>query len=160
MAKLYEITNELLKLENYDEFSEEHQQILDDVKDDMSSKIESIAKMIKNLEADKSILKAESKRLADRAKATDNKINWLKNYVKDNMTVAGIDKIKGELLTVSLQNVKASVEITDDDLVPVKFKKEIVETRISKENILNAYKAGETVTGVVIYDNNKSVRIR
>lgn len=160
MAKLYELTNELLKLENYDEFSEEHQAILDDVKDDIGSKIESIAKMIKNFEGERNAIKAEAQRMTAKHKTITNNINWLKGYIQNNMQAAGMDKIKGELLTVSLQNVRASVEITDEELIPDRYKTTETIIKISKEDILGSHKGGGHIPGVTIHENNKSVRIR
>ena len=56
---------------------------IDQLQMQTTEKIENLIKNIKNLEAEAKALTEEAKRLTDRKKATENKIDRLKDYLKD-----------------------------------------------------------------------------
>lgn len=165
MAALYQLTDEFRAIENMiaeneGEVSEAEIIAMDDIKDDFKKKAESVAKMIQNFKGEQSAIKAEAQRLSKRASSLGNKIDWLKSYVKNHMIAMGFDKIKGEILSLTLRNVKASVEITDENLIPDKLKEKVVAFKVDKAGCLEAYKAGEFIPGITVHDGNKSLTIR
>lgn len=107
MAKLYEITGDILQLQYMLEESLDDEQVLLDtleaVQGDYKCKLESYCMVIKNLETDVEAFKAESKRLGDRAKTVSNNIDRLKKAIFDSMKATGTDKVKGSIFTVAIQ---------------------------------------------------------
>jgi len=165
MAKLYQLTDEFRAIENMiaeneGEISEAEIMAMDEIKKDFENKAESIAKMIQNLKGEYSAVKTEAQRLAKRATSIKNKIDWLKNYAKNEMIAIGIKTVKGETLSMTIKNVKSSVEIINEDQVPDSFKEKIVAFRVDKNSCLEAYKAGVPVPGIKVLENNKSLTIR
>ena len=146
--------------ENEGEVSEAEIIAMNDIKDDFKKKAESIAKMIQNFKGECEAVKAEAQRLSKRASSLNNKIEWLKSYCKNHMMAMRIDKIKGEVLSLTLRNVKDSVEIFDENLVPDSFKEKIVAFKIDKNDCLEAFKAGAYIPGIKIHEGNKSLTIR
>lgn len=104
--KLYELTSDLLVLQEMLEETVDDQCLLDTlegVQGEYEVKLESYCKVIKNLEADMEALKAEAKRLTDKRKVLENNVDRLKKAMFDSMKLTGTDKVKGQLFTVAIQ---------------------------------------------------------
>jgi len=158
--KLYELTGSYLQvLEMADELDPDvFADTLTSIQEAIEDKAENTAKLIKNLSADIDALKAEEKRLADRRKSLENKVNWLKQYLQQQMEFAGIDKVKRPTLTISIQNNPPSVEITNEKSVPSDFMIP-QDPKIDKKAILERLKNGEQIAGCAL-KQTKGLRIR
>ena len=144
-----ESEEELLEAERY----------LIDAEIELTEKVENIAKFIKNLEAERESFKKESDRLAAKAKSLDKKVNSLKRYLENTLEVSGIDKVKGQLFTVSLQNNAMSLDVSSTEHIPMEFKR-IPEPVVNKRELLKHIKdTGEVFEGVEV-KQTKSLRIR
>ena len=165
MANLYELVGNLKDFEYHYNQAETEEEMLEaekylvDAEVELSEKVENIAKFIKNIEADRDVFKKESDRLASKAKSFDNKVTSLKRYLQDNLEVAGIDKVKGDLFTVSLQNNAMSLDVNCIDHIPDEFKR-TPEPIVNKRELLKYIKdTGEIFDGVEV-KQTKSIRIR
>ena len=151
---LYEITRELVLLNNYEEPElpepqngeerlELFRQALDNLNMKFLDKVMNIVKFIKNLEYYRDAVAAEAKRLSDRKRSFESRIDWLKNYVKTTMEVTQSEKIKYSLFTISVGKSQPSVEVIDIEKVDAQFIK--VKKEVDKTKILEQVKA----TGVI-----------
>ena len=158
--KLYELTADynqvLLLAEDLDQ--ETFQDTLAAIEEAIEDKAENMAKMIRCIEVDVNALKEEEKRLADRRKALENKVSGIKEYLQNQMEVAGIDKVKRPTLTVSIQNNPPSVEVTDESLIPTDYMVPQPD-KIDKKAILTALKDGLIIEGCSM-KQGRSVRIK
>ncbi len=161
MAKLYELTqnyNNLLELvDNPDVPTEMLEESLNSIDDEIDTKVENIAKVIKSVESDIAGLKGEEKRLADRRKSLEGRIDNLKEYVEGSMRAVGKEKIRGKAFTLGIQRNAPSVDIIDEDVIPEQYF--ITKKELSKKDILVALKKGEEVPGAAI-KQTESLRIR
>ena len=161
MAKLYELTqnyNNLLELvDNPDVPTEMLEESLNSIDDEIDTKAENIAKVIKSIESDVAGLKGEEKRLADRRKSLEGRIDNLKEYVEGSMRAVGKEKIRGKAFTLGIQKNAPSVDIIDEDVIPKQYF--ITKKELSKKDILVALKKGEEVPGAAI-KQTESLRIR
>nr|WP_246316759.1 siphovirus Gp157 family protein [Anoxybacillus ayderensis] len=131
---------------------------LQSLEDAIEEKVENIAKLIRNLEADAKIIKEEEQRLAERRRAIEAKVERLKTYLQEQLEVAGLQKVKRPTITVAIQNNPPSVEIADEKLIPSKFM--IPQpAKVDKKSILDRLKNGEVIPGVTL-KQTKGVRIR
>ena len=127
MANLYELTNEFKKAEylfnmaESDDELREAENYLIEAEVDLVEKIENISRLIKNFEAERDSFKKEADRLNSKAKSYDNKVKNLKRYLEDSLTHAGVDKVKGDMFTVSLQNNPLSLSVSDLSNIPDEF---------------------------------------
>lgn len=161
--KLYDLSLDYAKVldladsEDYD--IEMLQDTLDSIQDEIEIKFENISKLIKNLEGEVEIFKAEEKRLSSRRKTKENQIKWLKNYLLQSLEVTKKSKIQAGTFTVAKQKNQASVQIVDRSKLPSKFltPQEPVE---DKKAILKALKDGEEIEGAVIAPETYHLRIR
>lgn len=165
MANLYELVGEFKLVEQYYNSAETEDEMVEaeifliEAEADLSEKVENIARLIKNFEAEQDGLKKESDRLAAKAKSFGSKVSNLKRYLQDNLEIAGVDKVKGELFTVSLQNNAMSLDVSSAEHIPMEFKK-IPEPVVNKRELLKYIKnTGEIFDGVEV-NQTKSIRIR
>jgi len=167
--KLYELSSEYINLKEYlnlgdieptDE--EKLKEQLSKITDAFNTKVENLGKVIREYEAESDTIDDELDRLSRRQKAISNKAEWLKNYLQVEMQTANVDKVQGQILTISLQKSPPSCLILNESLVPQQFIKVIPEThQVSKVDILKHFReTGEVPDGVSIETNRKTLRIR
>ena len=161
MAKLYELTeqyNNLMELmENPDVPQEMLEESLNQINDELDTKLENIAKVIKSFEVDTKGLKEEEKRLADRRKAKENKISSLKEYVEGAMRSTGVFKVKGKVFTLAIQKNAPSVLIKDLECIPNEYFK--VKKEVDKTLLKEKLKEGQIIEGAEL-QQKESLRIR
>ena len=128
------------------------------IDEEIEDKVENTAKLIRCLESDIEVIKAEEKRLSDKRKALENKITGIKEYLQHEMEFAGVDKVKRPTLTVSIQLNPPSVCVMDESLIPSDYMIPVAP-KIDKKAILKALKEGEEIFGCEI-QQTRSVRIK
>ena len=120
-------------------------------------KLESYCKVIRQLEADAEMLKAEKERIENKKKTVDNSIGRMKKAVIEFMKASGSTKSTAGTFTVALSTSKAT-KIVDESLIPKKyFIKQ--EPKIDKNAILGMLKSGAKVKGCEL-QINEGVRIK
>lgn len=132
---------------------------LQSIEDAIEVKAENYAYMMRMMDAEAEVIKAEEKRLADRRKAVENRKERLKANLENGLLMAGIDKVKTPTVTVAIQNNPPSVQIEDEDLVPEQFVTVEIIRKIDRKSILQALKDGDLIEGCSI-KQGKSLRIR
>ncbi len=162
MVKLYELSETYQKLLDTDELTEEElQTCLNNIQGLFDEKATNIGKLILSLQADGNSIGGEVKRLGERGLAILNRIKGLKFYLAQEMEATKTDKVKDELLTITLQKSPPSVQLDNEELIHKDYWKVIPETRqLDKQAILNIYKSGQEVLGVTIISDKKHVVIR
>lgn len=164
--KLYELSMEYQRALDLieateDDLTEEQWDILTALEGAFNTKIENVAKFIKSLQADVDAIKAERQRLASRERSLGRKVDWLKGYLKHAMESAGKDKVKGELLTVSLRKAPVSCVVEDAERVPAEFREEVTEIKVDRNGIIRHFKqTGEILAGVEMVTDRRTVWIR
>ena len=159
MPSLYELKNDYLRLLELEEEvdSEAFQDALDNLTDEINTKAESIAAVLKQMEADAKMLKDEETRLKNRRIAIENNHARLKEYLKNELEVMNIDKVKTPKFTITVRNNPVKVVIKDEDLIPADYKvpKYSIDKKVLKEALLN----GEEIKGAELIQE-KGVQIR
>lgn len=154
--KLYDITEIYENLENIDD-EVAVAAAMDAVDAALEEKLESTAKVIRNLEAEVEALEAEEKRLKARKTAVRNRIADIKGYVQQNLEAMGKDKVTSGIFKWSIQANAPSVNILDESLIPDDYWK--IERKPMKTEIKKAIEAGELTEGVELV-RTKSLRLR
>lgn len=164
--RLYELTDQYRFLEAEIESGTEGDETLltalAEVKAKIDDKVENIGKFILSLQADITGIRSEEDRLAARRYAVEHRIDWLKGYLVGEMTVAKLDKVKRNVITVSLRTNPPSVNVTDIEALPLEYQRCIPESYVAdKKLIVDHFKdTGEVIPGVEIIKDKKSVVIR
>lgn len=157
--KLYELAQNYARLMEMAEEMESDALVdtLESLQDEIEEKAENIAKLVKNLEADAKIIKEEEQRLADRRRSIESKVTRLKEYLQQQLEVAGLQKVKRPTITVAIQANPPSVEIADEKLIPSEFM--IPQYKVDKKSIMERLKNGEIIPGCSL-KQTKGVRIK
>lgn len=154
--KLYDIAEIYENLENIDD-DVAVATAMDGVEAALEEKLESTAKVIRNLEAEADGLEAEEKRLKARKMAVKNRIADIKGYVQQNLEAMGKDKVTSGIFKWSIQANAPSVNILDESLIPDEYWK--IERKPMKTEIKKAIEAGELAEGAELV-RTKSLRLR
>ena len=159
--KLFELIdqyNKVLSMVDDESDVQAIQDTLEGIEGTITDKAESIAKLMKSIEADEQAIKAEEDRLKARREALTNRRLSIKDYLQNQLIEAKIDKLKGTMFTVWIQNNPPSVQIAEGAKVPEKY---LVpqEPQIDKRTLLDDLKAGAVYEGITA-QQTKGVRIR
>lgn len=127
---------------------------------ELEVKAQSVAHVIRAIEADAEAAKEWAKRAQERAKAAEARAERLREYLSDTLQACGITKIEGPGIKVSFRKVTA-VAIDDPALVPDEFKpvKPPPAPEPSKTLISEALKAGREVPGAQLIER-QSIQIK
>lgn len=155
---LYELSVAFQEVQNMDLDPEVMQDTLDSIEDTIENKAENIAKLIRNHEADVTAYKEEEDRLKTKRQATENKVKWLKTYLEDNMKLTGKTKFKSGMFNFSIQKNPASVNITDEKIIPEEF---LIQQppKVDKTSLKEILKRGIEVPGAEL-KQTEGLRIR
>lgn len=164
MSSLYEITNalQILQEKEIDELSEEERASLEvQLQQLLISKSGSVIQFIQNLQANIEALKNEEKRLKETRQYLENRQEKFKEYVVKCMDQIDQKEIITDSGILRTRNNPLSVEITNEDLVPNKYKKQVIEVKIDKNKIKEDFKeTGEMIDGVEYITTKKSLNIK
>lgn len=166
MPRLYELSDEyqalIQTLDNEDSNESELKDRITEIKGKFNDKAENIGKLILSINADAEATKKEVERLSKRKSSLENKAGWLKSYLQQEMTVAELEKIEGDILTISLRKNPPSVKILNEKAIPQEYMRVIPESfKADKDDILLHFKVtGEVIPGVEIITDKRSLVIR
>jgi hypothetical protein len=160
--KLYEITEELLEAANHEgeELTEDElHQRLNNLAMSFTSKAEGVTKLIKNIDAYASAADEEAKRLQAVRKSAQNRAQWLKRYLQENMQALGLTKLQAGVFRLGIQKNPPRVVVDDPGQIPMEYAEEITELRIDKAALKSALQEGQQIPGAHI-EQGESLRIR
>jgi hypothetical protein len=162
---LYEITQEFLYL--FESITEALEDVdiadkddiisntLANVSHEFDNKALNVARYIANLEHELLGVKEATKRLQVRAKATENKIDKLREYLLNEMRKLDKKSIKSDEIMLTLRNNPAKVVITDEESLPADVKYKVTEIKVDKKLIADKIKSGEDVRGAVLTSSQR-----
>ena len=127
---------------------------------DLIEKGKNVAAVFRNLESDAKQIKEAEQQLAERRKAIEKRAESLKNYLKTNMEIAGIQKIECPWFVISIAQNPETVTVDDESEIPRDYFKEIPATfQLDKAMVKQAIKDGFTVPGARL-SRGTSLRIK
>lgn len=133
---------------------------LDSIQDSFDEKANNIVKLVCSLNVDVEGIDKELKRLQAMKKSITNNQDRLKEYLRYNMEVTGISKIKHQLFSITLGKPAVTVEIVDIDFLPDNFVSTEVVMKADKKSILKALKDGEDIPGAVLSTGKSRLLIK
>lgn len=124
-------------------------ELLDNLNEQLNIKRENIALYIKNLVADSKAIDEEIKNLTARKRSINNKVDWLKSYLANDLQG---NKFETAKVVVSFRKSK-SVDIQPNANIPDEFLI-IQEPKPDKAGLKKAIQAGEVISGVSIVEKS------
>ena len=126
--------------------------------DGFKEKVINCVKIIKELDSSVDSIKGEIDRLRGKQQSFKKKLDWLKDYVHDQMVGMEIDLVKDDLFTVRVAETPGRVDIVDQTMIPARYL-EHGEVKVLKSAILTSLKEGELIPGCELVKST-SLRIR
>ena len=161
MATLYNLTsdyNDLLKMVDSGDFEmSDITDTLDGINDEIHDKIQATVCVVREMESEAKRFDDEIARMQNIKKTYSNTATRLKDYIRTQMDLVGIDKSKG-LFSVSLGKPSVSTQINSLDDLPEKYKK--ISVSADKTEIGRALKLGEKIDGAELVTGDKRLTIR
>lgn len=160
MTALYQIANDFAKLTDSGMEPEMIADTLDSIEWELEEKVEQILAVCKNELAYSEALKDESKKLAERAKAAENRVSSMKDYVAKSLETACKKSIKAGIHQVTVKAPSKSVEITDAHSIPPEFVEYVTTIKPDKLAIKHQIEAGISIPGAQIKSGKPSLIIK
>lgn len=113
---------------------------LENIDDEIETKADNIAKVLRDFDGDIEALKSEEERLAKKRKAIENRQRQLKEYLQNAMLVLDKRKFKTELFSFNIQKNAPSLKILDESKIPEDYYK--IEKKLNKNDLKEAVKNG------------------
>lgn len=158
MTTLYQLTTDFSDLMECDD--DISNALADIVAGQIEHKAENVCKFLTVLETTAEQFRAEEKRISAARKALENKAERVKEYIKESMLNADIEKLSAGTFKLSVSLSPGSVSIDDIASIPARFLTVIPEQyQPDKAAIKAAIKAGEDVPGAHI-EAGYTLRIR
>ena len=157
MSSTYELANELAFLMEIDEPTDEQMERLDSLVMELPDKLEGCCKYLANIQPKIEGFRAEEKRLSDKRKVLENKMQRFKKYIQSSMETAGMYDVEAGTFTVKLQQNPKSVKVIDETLIPIDYI--VTSTSIDKKSLKEALESGE-VAGAILESSGLSLRIK
>jgi len=132
---------------------------LKSVEGELDDKVANGIGLIQDLKYHADAMGEESKRLAARKKAIENKIDCLKNYYRDHLQAMGKTKVLTNRGTMSVVKAggKRPLKIDDESLIPAEFK--FVIAQVDKDALRQALEDGENIQGAHLEERGLYLKI-
>ena len=160
--RLYEIANEYLEfmeaVENGDIPEDCIEDTLEGIAYEIEAKVDNIACLLKNLDAEMVAIRTEEKRLAERRKAKERAYDRLKDYLSNTLLKLDMKKVETARNKVSFRKSE-SVEIADEDAFigwASTHRDDLLKygtPTIDKTLVKQALKADEDIIGATLVSN-------
>ncbi|MCR8994720.1 siphovirus Gp157 family protein [Brevibacillus laterosporus] len=161
--KLYELAGNYRQIvdmvENGELDFEAIKEVLESYEDALEVKVENIVKLMKSIEGEIDMFKGEEKRINERRKTLENRLDGLEKYLFSVLKANNLQKVKAGTFTVGIQKSQASVSLIDESKIPAKYR--IAQPdKIDKKAIAKDINSGEVVEGASLIKTNEHLRIR
>lgn len=122
---------------------------LQSLEDAIENKADNIAKMVRNIAAEVEAIKQEEARLAERRRRLEKKQEGLKLHLKEQLEVAGLQKVKTSIFTISVRKSPGSVQVVNEIEIPQMFWV-TPPPILDKKSMSERLKSGEEIPGVTL----------
>lgn len=158
--RLYDYTEAYVQLEqmleNEEITLETFQDTLEGIEGSAVEKAENVAKMVDNFNAQIEAFKAEEKKLREKRKTIENRMDWLMANLEAFHKVSGVKQ--AGIYKLGYRNLPDTVEVLDVDKLPdayVRIKKEPDKVTLKK-----VLKDGELIPGAYLETGRKKFYIK
>ena len=164
MTNLYELTGQFLAVSKLADDPDMPETALEDtlegITGEIDAKAQAILQVCTNMDADIEGFSNEIKRLTARKQVLVNRKERLREYLRTNMEITGIDKIECPLFVISLRKATPMVDVVEESLIPKKYIKTVTTTSPIKKAILDDLKAGKDIPGCRIGYSIRSLQVK
>lgn len=125
MSTLYELANNYLdvlsRVPEDEDAAEDMANAVSELNDAIEVKAENIVKYIRNLQAESDQITEEIGKLEMKRRAKDNRIDWLRNYLAEQMKSVGLRELKAGIFDVKFRRNPPRVEVVQQSAIPQEY---------------------------------------
>lgn len=156
---LYDLTADFNALMECEGDEDINNALIDIVSGEIEKKAENICKFFKITENTIEMFKAEEQRIASARKAMENKVERVRERMKDALLAANIDKVTAGTFKISVALTGGSVVIDDMEKIPASYKTITQTVSVDKNELKQAIKSGLVTEGCHL-EAGTSLRIK
>lgn len=165
MSTLYELTSEYLQLLEWCEDPDIDPEVVEDTLEGLTGEIEmkadSYAKVIAQLKADSTALKAEIDRLTDRKRKAEDSADRIKKRLETAMILLDKRSFKTDLFSFAIQKNPPAVVIDTDKVFDIPEEYLIyLDPKVDRVKLKADLRAGKELSGVAHLEQTESLRIK
>jgi len=162
---ILELSSEYMALLSMLEDPDADEEIINDtleaIDGELEVKADGYARVMRQMDADATAIKAEEERLYRRRKALEDRSAWLKHRLQMVMEQTGKTKFRTELFSFGIQKNPASVVIDEQYIENIPEEYLIrQDPKIDRQRIKDDLKAGKDLNGIAHLEQSESLRIR
>lgn len=146
---------------------------LDGLQGEAQDKLVNIAKLVREWQSNAEVYAAEIERLTKRMEAERNRASRLVEYARQHMERLGLERVKGDVVSLRLQASPPTVRVADLAAVPPDFLRATISApgtevpealrdrarfEVDKKAVLEAWKLGKPVPGTAV-EQSRHLRI-
>lgn len=159
---LYELAaqyqRDLEMIQNSDIEEDQALELLESMQGAIQEKAKNVAMVIRNMETTSEAIQNAITDMTARRKSIDRKIEWMKNYLLENMERTGISKIESPYFVIALRDNPESLIVESDAEIPPEYFKP-QDPVLDKAGLKKDMQLGVIVPGCRL-ERKKSVRIK
>lgn len=160
MLSLYQLSNDFIMYMESEDDEEIANALAEITAGQIEAKAENWCHFLAMVEGTVEQYKAEEKRIATARKIMENKIERSKEYIKEAMTTANIDKLSAGTFKLTVAKTAGKLVIDDPAVIPAQYLTYVPASTVpNNAEIKEAIKAGEIVTGAHV-EAGTSLRIK
>lgn len=141
---------EQMLIESGGEINEDIEKALSVNSKELAVKVDGYIEIIKRFESLNEHYKKRAEFYNKIATQCNNAVERLENNIKFAMNELGVDEIRGEDMRFKMSATSGQLKINDEDMVPVEFKSEVIQTVIDKKALKEAINGGKTIPGAEV----------
>lgn len=128
---------------------------LNEIKESVEQKSIAVASYIKNIDAERKAIEEAKAEMDRREKSLQKRVDYLTNYLKDNMERCAITEIKCPYFQIKLKKCPVSVDVYDEDVLTEDYKKTKIVVNVDKAKLREEMMAGVVVEGARLKQNTR-----
>jgi len=164
MTKLYELTGKYLELSTLADDPDMPEDALTDTLEALEGEIEvkaqALLQVVAMIEGEAVAAETEAKRINAIAKVKRNRMDRMREYLRQNMLATGINKISCPLFNITLAKPRPMVVINNEAEIPHQYIKTTVTKTPIKKDILAALKRQRIVPGCALGESKRALLIK
>jgi hypothetical protein len=158
MTALYELTADFktvaARLEELELDADTIRDTLDGYGAEFDNKVIAIASLIRNHEVTIAAIKEAEAQMIARRKGLERKVDWLRDYVINNMKAIGKTRVECPMFAVNVRVNPVSVAIQDGQLLPAEYVVRKTTELPDKKALKAALESGVVIEGVSLVSSN------
>lgn len=155
---LYELSQDLIALRDLEDI--EASEIVAIIQSEIVNKGKGVIQVIRSLDIDVDVIKAEIDRLNKIKRIKENNIKRLREYTKSCMEQMEIKKLETPIGNITIRKGASTLKINDESKLPDKYIEVIQTYKVNKDLLKSDIKSGLDIEGAYMTEPGTTLMIK